>query len=484
MNMHNLDDKLEMKSFWQIQLDVAECFSEGDIKTKFIAPLLQYLGYSPEDWRQEYERSENILDFLIGNSKVDSFEPYFFIEVKPPKSNLALYSNKIEYCFKQGFMRKARYGILTNGTELIIYEYSLEGKFSKVAEFKNIRSGSTLDQISHLLDKDLFVDNIDKSKKAQVITIYNNKGGVGKTTLSINLAAALQEYGYKVLLIDLDAQANSTFGLGVYPPNTQERNIVNLFEDYPRTFLDKLIWKNANGNGIDLIPSNINLYQALREFSGFSRKEYILKECIHSLKSESYDFIFIDTPPSMDLSFELAINAGDYMLVPSDLKPFSIYGLSHLLQGNKNRTKILGVIGNNVDLAVNVTKPVQEIKNQYGLKVFDQIIHNRNCVAQCTGQGITIFQMERQRKGNAASVAAAEFRSLARQILGSIDFRKTPKDITSITDSVSDSFEDENIPDLVDINSYSEEQEAIYSRMRENRYSSAVNQELFSSLDL
>jgi cellulose biosynthesis protein BcsQ len=103
------------------------------------------------------------------------------------------------------------------------------------------------------------------------------------------------------------------------------------------------------------------------------------------------------------------------------LKPFSIYGLSHLLQGTKNRIQILGVVGNNVDLAVNVSKPLAQIRNEYKLNIFEQIIHNRNCVAQCTGQGITIFQMEKQKKGNASSVAAGEFRVLARQLLSSIE---------------------------------------------------------------
>ena len=109
------------------------------------------------------------------------------------------------------------------------------------------------------------------------------------------------------------------------------------------------------------------------------------------------------------------------MIVPSDLKPFSIYGLTHLLQGSKNRIKILGVVGNNVDLALNISKPVLQIKNQYKLQVFSQIIHNRNCIAQCSGQGLTIFQAEKQKRGNAASVAALEFKSLARQILYNIE---------------------------------------------------------------
>jgi cellulose biosynthesis protein BcsQ len=411
-----------MKDFWQTQIELADCYSEGDIKTKLIAPLLYFLGYSPDDWRQEHQNEKSSLDFLIGKN-AENFEPYFLIEVKPPKSNLALYGHQLEYCLKQKNLKTARYGVLTNGSQLVIYEYSLEGDLVKIAEFQNLKSRPNLEHISSLLNKKLFVSNDQAGNQAKVVTVYNNKGGVGKTTLSINLAAALQEYGYKVLVLDLDAQANSTFGLGIYPPNTQDRNIVTVFDDHPRVSLDKIIWKNANGNNIDLIPSNINLYQALSQFAASrnSRKEHFLKERLQAIKAKDYDFIFIDTPPSMDISFELAVNAGDYLLVPSDLKPFSIYGLNHLLQGTKNRIKILGVVGNNVDLAVNVSKPITEIKNEYKLNVFNQIIHNRNCVAQCTGQGITIFQMERQKKGNASSVAAAEFRALARQVLYSID---------------------------------------------------------------
>lgn len=412
-----------MKDFWQNQIELANCHSEGDVSTKLIAPLLFFLGYNPDDWRQEYQSETGTTDFVVGKENEKGFEPYFFVEAKSPKSNLALYSHQIEYWFKQNGLKNARYGVLTNGTELIVYEYSLDGRLNRVAEYQDIRNRQSFEQLAFILDKQLFEEESEEQNDTKVITVYNNKGGVGKTTLSINLAAALQEYGYKVLLIDLDAQANSTFGLGIYPPNTQDRNIVNLFQDYPRTSLDKVIWDNANGNYIDLVPSNINLYQALHEFrkNKNNRPEYFLKERIQSLKAANYDFIFIDTPPAMDISFELAIMAGDYMVVPSDLKPFSIYGLSHLLQGTKNRIKILGVVGNNVDLAVNVSKPILQIKNQFQLNVFDQIIHNRNCVAQSTGQGTTIFQLEKQKKGNASSVAAMEFRSLARQILYSID---------------------------------------------------------------
>ncbi len=417
-----------MKDFWQSQIELSECFSEADVQTKLVAPLLHYLGFSTSQWRQGYENEKSSIDFIIGQEKGERFEPFFIIEAKSPKSNLSLYAHQLEYCLQQETFKKCRYGVLTNGTELIVYEYSLDGRLNKLAEFSNIRNRAGLEKVSLLLNKELFIPSEDKTEQAKVITIYNNKGGVGKTTLSINLAAALQEYGYKVLVIDLDAQANTTFGLGIYPPNTLDRNVVTLFNEYPKTSLEKIIWKNANGNNIDLVPSNIDLYQALHEFakSGSNRKEMFLKERLSTIKNNEYDFIFIDTPPSMDISFELAITAGDYLLVPSDLKPFSIYGLSHLLQGTKNRIKILGVAGNNVDLAVNVSKPINQIKQEYKLNVFDQIIHNRNCIAQCTGQGITIFQMERQKKGNAASVAATEFRSLARQILYSIDGHTAP----------------------------------------------------------
>ena len=413
-----------MKDFWQSQIELTECYSEGDVKTKLIASLLRYLEFDTSDWRQEYQFNRGEIDFLVGKAQTDKFEPYFFIETKSPKSDLSLYTHKIEYIFKQQEFSKVRYGVLTNGQELIIYDYSLDGKINKVIDFANLRSTSALEQISAILSHKFFEEDLEgKNLKAKVITVYNNKGGVGKTTLSINLAAALVEFGYKVLIIDLDAQANTTLGLGIYPPNTQDRNIVALFDDYPRSSLDKLIWENANGNHIDLIPSNIDLYQSLHEFAKktTSRKEFFLKERIDALKGTNYDFIFIDVPPAMDITFELATLAGDYMIVPSDLKPFSIYGLTHLLQGSKNRIKILGVVGNNVDLALNISKPVLQIKNQYKLQVFSQIIHNRNCIAQCSGQGLTIFQAEKQKRGNAASVAALEFKSLARQILYNIE---------------------------------------------------------------
>ena len=86
-----------MKDFWQSQIELAECFSEGDIRTKIIVPLLHYLGYKPENWRQEYNTDKGLLDFVIGQTQDNQFQPFFLLEVKSPKSTLALYAHQMEY---------------------------------------------------------------------------------------------------------------------------------------------------------------------------------------------------------------------------------------------------------------------------------------------------------------------------------------------------------------------------------------------------
>ncbi|MDX1918365.1 MAG: AAA family ATPase [Candidatus Caenarcaniphilales bacterium] len=414
-----------MKHFWQTQILQAEYYSEGDIQTKLISSLLPFLGYSTNEWRQDTQTHSAI---LVGEASGERFEPFFFIETKELGTNLDLFLPQFSYRLMHYFNSLGlNYGVLCNGKNFQLYRCDPGGKLICLLNLRDLRSTEALNQINQLLARELFT-KASRTSRAHVISIYNNKGGVGKTTLSINLSAALSHLGYKVLLVDLDAQANSTLGLGLYPPHTEDRNIVAFLEKYPRIEFSKLIWRDVNHNGIDLVPANINLYQALREFQG---RDFVLKEELDQLTTESYDFVVLDTPPAMDRCFNFSVRAADFMVIPSDLKPFSIYGLTHLVRETDQQLKILGVVGNNIDLATNISEPLREIKENHNLMVFDQIIHTRACISQATGLGMSIFQMNHFKKGNAASVAATEFKTLVRQILAKIEGICPPKPIQS-----------------------------------------------------
>ncbi|WP_410503795.1 AAA family ATPase [Leptolyngbya sp. 7M] len=173
-----------------------------------------------------------------------------------------------------------------------------------------------------------------KEKQGMIITIFNNKGGVGKTTLTINLAAALNSLGKRVLLIDIDPQANLTTGLGVDPLKDVEyekrKDISDLLID-PRLPLEQVILKRRWGNvQLDIVPSHIRLSDMEATLIMTPDIDRVLKKKLKKYTTE-YDYIFIDPPPSFGKVNTIALMASSGVLVPTQLAPYPIRALEYVV---------------------------------------------------------------------------------------------------------------------------------------------------------
>ena len=160
----------------------------------------------------------------------------------------------------------------------------------------------------------------------KAIAIANQKGGVGKTTTSINLSACLAAKGKKILVIDTDPQGNTTSGFGI-DKNNLETTIYELI--LGECSISDCIIKNVIEN-ISVLPSNVNLAAAEIELIGIDKKEYILKKEVDYIK-EDYDFIIIDCPPSLNMLTINAMTTADSVLVPIQCEYYALEGLSQLI---------------------------------------------------------------------------------------------------------------------------------------------------------
>ena len=160
----------------------------------------------------------------------------------------------------------------------------------------------------------------------RIIAVANQKGGVGKTTTSINLSACLAALGKKVLAIDMDPQGNMTSGLGI-DKNEVEYSVYDLI--LGETEIEQVICKEALEN-LDVIPSNINLSAAEIELIGVEEKEYIIHNEVEKVR-DNYDFVIIDCPPSLNTLTINAMTTADSILVPIQCEYYALEGLSQLI---------------------------------------------------------------------------------------------------------------------------------------------------------
>ena len=252
----------------------------------------------------------------------------------------------------------------------------------------------------------------------RIIAIANQKGGVGKTTTSINLSSCLAEAGKKILAIDLDPQGNTTSGLGV-DKDDLENTVYELMLD--ECTIRESIHKTEIEN-LTLIPSNVNLSGAEIELLGINDKEYILKNAVDYIRDD-YDFIIIDCPPSLNVLTINAMTTADTVLVPIQCEYYALEGLSQLIhtidlvkERLNKRLKMEGVVFTMYDARTNLSlQVVENVKENLNQNIYKTIIPRNVRLAEAPsyGQPINIYDPR--------SAGAESYRLLAEEVLNRED---------------------------------------------------------------
>ena len=250
---------------------------------------------------------------------------------------------------------------------------------------------------------------------AQIVSIVNQKGGVGKTTTAINLGAALAKLGKFVLLVDFDPQANATSGMGV---NHRElpKTIYNVLAG--ELSADEIILKKNFTDGYSLIPANSALAGANAEFYSIENRENILKNALLSIRN-NFDIILIDCPPSLGILTINGLVASDKILIPVQAEYYALEGLGQLLEtvnlvkeNLKPDLDILGAVLTMYDSRVGLSNAVlEELYRYFPNKIFRSVIPRSVRLAEAPSFGKTIFEYEPNGK------AAKAYERLAREFL-------------------------------------------------------------------
>lgn len=250
---------------------------------------------------------------------------------------------------------------------------------------------------------------------SKIIAVSNQKGGVGKTTTAINLAAGLSKAGKRVLLVDFDSQGNASQGLSAFTSENQPTIYSVLMENVP---VKEAIVSSAH-NGFDILPANLALAGADLEMDKMGAgKEQLLKHALEPLRTD-YDCILIDCPPSLGLLNTNALTAADSVLIPVQCEYYALEGITQLLitirlvQHTSNPgLKIEGILMTMYDIRTRLSVEVaQEVRQTFGRLVYQTSIPRNVKLSEAPSRGLSIFEYDPK------STGAQKYQSLTDEVL-------------------------------------------------------------------
>ena len=248
----------------------------------------------------------------------------------------------------------------------------------------------------------------------KIVSIVNQKGGVGKTTTAVNLASSVAQMGKKVLLVDMDSQANATSSFGIL----QKKVKYTIYDILINNIDIKDVIVTSAFDNIDVVPSHIDLAGAEIEMVVADNREFLLKNALNSIR-HLYDFIFIDCPPSLGLLTLNGLAASNSILIPIQPEYFALEGVSKLINTVRQVKKRInpslfleGVLLTMYDGRLNLTLQVaEEVKKYFGNKVYKNVIPRNVRLCEAPSHGMPVSAYDRYSKG------ALCYRELAKEFV-------------------------------------------------------------------